>query len=184
MTQRCAEPHFYGGQAVIEGVMMRGPDKYAVAVRRADGEVVVAEKTLVAPTQLPQVDAVAAVRGNVALFDSVTLGWETLQFSADVLAQEERDRLAAEAPAAEEGARARRAPKAESQGISRMAMVLTSLASIAMAVCLFVLLPTYVVDWVLGKGVAGQTMPYMQSVGRNLFEGCIRLLVITGYICW
>lgn len=81
----CAEKHFYGGQAVIEGVMMRGTDRYAVAVRREDGEIVVGEKPIENYGDKHKWAKWPLIRGNVAMVDSLILGFAALQFSADVL---------------------------------------------------------------------------------------------------
>lgn len=187
------EPHFYGGQAVIEGVMMRGKEKYAVAVRREDGEIVLAEKDIVPFSERHPWAKWPFVRGNVSLFESLILGFSSLQFSADVLAQEENERVAAEKAQAAEAMQAdlapdvvegrEGAPEEASEpvgGIGPLLMGLTTAIAFVLAIALFILLPTWVVDWFLGKGVEGAT--YGDSVIRNLVEGCIRLAVITLYI--
>jgi uncharacterized protein YqhQ len=180
---KCEEPHFYGGQAVIEGVMMRGPRKYAVAVRRTDGEVVVAEKDIPSFAERYPWARWPLLRGNVALVDSLVFGFAGLQFSADVLSEEDREKSRAaqdagapEAPV-DEGAKA---GAAEAKGLGGALMLLTTLLSMALAVGLFVVLPTLLVDWSLGKGKEGAA--YSDSVMRNLVEGGIRLAVMMLYI--
>lgn len=186
------EPHFYGGQAVIEGVMMRGKDKYAVAVRREDGEMVLAEKDIVPFAERHPWAKWPFIRGNVGLFEGLMLGFTSLQFSADVLAQEENERVAAEKAKAAEAVQADLAPEVvesreaepegqaqEVGGIGPLLMGLTTAIAFAIAIGLFILLPTWVVDWFLGKG-EGAT--YGESVLRNLVEGGIRLAVIVLYI--
>ena len=172
---KCDEPHFYGGQAVIEGVMMRGTDKYAVAVRRADGEIVLGEKDIPALSGTRKWLKWPFIRGCWALVDSVVLGFASLQFSADILAQEEHRKAreeAGEAPDAEE--------PAGTGGIGAVVMGATTLLASLLAIGLFVVLPTFVVDWVLGK--QPPHVPYSDSVVRNLVEGCFRLAVIVLYI--
>jgi uncharacterized protein YqhQ len=74
--------HSYGGQAVIEGVMMRGRKAMAVSVRRPDGTIL----TEVRPLSGIYRSAVARIpilRGVLLLWDTVGLGWESLSFSAD-----------------------------------------------------------------------------------------------------
>ncbi len=82
---------YIGGQAVLEGVMMRAPTSFAVAVRRRDGSIVVRERAMLAhaggPSRLP------FVRGITSLVESLRLGSEALKFSAD---QMEKDLLADE----------------------------------------------------------------------------------------
>jgi uncharacterized protein YqhQ len=74
--------HSYGGQAVIEGVMMRGRKAMAVSVRRPDGTIL----TEVRPLSGIYRSAVARIpilRGVLLLWDTIGLGWESLSFSAD-----------------------------------------------------------------------------------------------------
>lgn len=188
------EPRFYGGQAVIEGVMMRGADKYAVAVRRADGEIVLAQKNIENFGEKHKWAKWPLVRGNVALIDSLILGFAGLQFSADVLAQEEHEKLAAEAAAKDSDGEDKPEGEAEqaeappgnpgeqeaARGLGPLLMGLTTLIAFALAIGLFILLPTWIVDWLLGK--AAEEATYGDSVLRNLIEGGIRLLVVVLYI--
>jgi uncharacterized protein YqhQ len=71
----------YGGQAVFEGVMMRGSDRYAIAVRRPDGSILVEDKPL--PTWGRRWKDVPVVRGMVALAEALPLGFKALTWSAE-----------------------------------------------------------------------------------------------------
>ncbi len=73
----------YGGQAVIEGVMMRGPKGYAVAVRRPSGEIITRYREAPLPSTKNRVWGWPMIRGVVALVDSLTVGVEALVFSAN-----------------------------------------------------------------------------------------------------
>ena len=85
---------YIGGQAVLEGVMMRAPRSFAVAVRRRDGSIQIRER--------PMADGrtgaarLAALRGIASLVESLRLGSEALRFSAEKM---EEDLLAADAAA-------------------------------------------------------------------------------------
>ena len=82
--------HFhYGGQAVIEGVMMRGQKNMAVAVRNPAGEIVTHDETLSSWIHTSPVTKWPFVRGLVMLWDTLALGIRTLMFSADVALGEE-----------------------------------------------------------------------------------------------
>jgi len=83
----------YGGQAVLEGVMMKGPDRTAVAVRRPDATIVVREQPCVSWTRRNPVLGLPVVRGVVALLETVGLGIEALIYSANQTAEEESERL-------------------------------------------------------------------------------------------
>ena len=93
---------YIGGQAVLEGVMMRAPSSFAVAVRRRDGAILVRERPMVGGRR--GLGKLPFVRGVAALVETIRLGGEALQFSAE---QFERDLLAQEE---EEAAAARRRP--------------------------------------------------------------------------
>lgn len=86
----------YGGQAVIEGVMMRGPDTRAIAVRRPDQSIVVDEKPVGSLTRRVPVLKWPLVRGVVVLIESLVLGIEALTFSAGQAVGEEEELTAKE----------------------------------------------------------------------------------------
>jgi uncharacterized protein YqhQ len=73
-----------GGQAVIEGVMMRAPHSYAVAVRRADGNIVTKGELLDSPADKHRMLKLPLLRGAVVLIQSMVLGIKALNFSAGV----------------------------------------------------------------------------------------------------
>lgn len=79
----------YGGQAVIEGVMMRGPDTCAIAVRRPDQTIVVEQKSVGSLTRRAPVLKWPLVRGVVVLIESLVLGIEALTYSANQATGEE-----------------------------------------------------------------------------------------------
>ncbi len=84
-----SKPFNYGGQAVIEGVMMRGAEKMCVAVRAPDGEIVIHCEKLNPKIYSSFIAKVPFVRGLTMLWDTLGLGIRTLMFSADVAMGEE-----------------------------------------------------------------------------------------------
>jgi uncharacterized protein YqhQ len=72
-----------GGQAVIEGVMMRGPDQIATAVRRKDGSIDLWKKDFVSVTKTNPIWKLPVIRGFVSLIEMMIIGVKTLNFSAD-----------------------------------------------------------------------------------------------------
>ncbi len=88
-----SSPFQYGGQAVIEGVMMRGPESRAIAVRRPDRTVIVDEKPVSSITSRVPVLKWPLVRGVVVLVESLVLGIEALTFSANQAVGEEEEEL-------------------------------------------------------------------------------------------
>jgi len=92
----------YGGQAVIEGVMMRGPDKVATAVRMPSGEIAIHAEEFIPATRRHRLLRLPVIRGGVTLIESLTLGIKALNYSAgvaidDVVSSEEEEALAADA---------------------------------------------------------------------------------------
>ena len=83
------KPSGIGGQAVIEGVMMKNGNKYAVAVRKPNKEIAVETNTL--PERNNKVLSLPIVRGVVAFVDSLSLGMKTLTFSASFYEEEEEE---------------------------------------------------------------------------------------------
>jgi uncharacterized protein YqhQ len=81
----------YGGQAVMEGVMMRGSNSMAVAVRQPDGEIVVHTEPLNPHIYTGWVSKVPFLRALTSLWDVLVLGIRTLMFSADVALAEEEE---------------------------------------------------------------------------------------------
>ena len=92
----------YGGQAVIEGVMMRGPERVATAVRLPSGEIAIHAEEFIPATRKHRLLRMPIVRGGVTLIESLTLGIKALNYSASVamdeaMSPEEEDALAADA---------------------------------------------------------------------------------------
>lgn len=85
----------YGGQAVIEGVMIRGPESRAVAVRRPDATIVVDEKPVRSATGRYKMLKWPLVRGFYALFESMVVGIEALTYSAGQALEGEEEELTA-----------------------------------------------------------------------------------------
>lgn len=83
----------YGGQAVIEGVMMRGPHRTAVAIRRPNGEIFIESQVNCSITNRFPVLKLPLLRGVVALFESLILGIRYLTFSANIAMEEEEEDL-------------------------------------------------------------------------------------------
>ncbi|NJL92731.1 MAG: DUF1385 domain-containing protein [Anaerolineae bacterium] len=86
------KPFFYGGQAVIEGVMMRGAHKAAVAVRDPQGNIQVHEEPLNRALYRGRIAKTPFLRGLVGLWDALGLGTKALMWSAEVALDEEEEK--------------------------------------------------------------------------------------------
>ncbi len=91
LLQALAKPYFYGGQAVMEGVMMRGANHMAVAVRRASGDIVVREERL-RGLYAGRVRNVPLIRGVIVLAETLTLGMRALIYSTNVALDDQGER--------------------------------------------------------------------------------------------
>jgi uncharacterized protein YqhQ len=78
-----------GGQAVLEGVMMRGPSNWAVAVRKPDGDIAEVHQSIKSPMARHRVFRLPVIRGIIALGESLAIGFRALAISANYQAQAE-----------------------------------------------------------------------------------------------
>ena len=78
----------YGGQAVIEGVMMRSPSSWAVAVRTPEGDITEVIRAIESPMKRRRIWRLPIIRGIIALGESLAIGFKALAFSANVMTQE------------------------------------------------------------------------------------------------
>jgi uncharacterized protein YqhQ len=153
-------PVNYGGQAVIEGVMMRGSRALSVAVRNPEGDIVIHTEPLDPRIYGGGLAKVPFVRGVTLLWDALGLGIKSLMFSANVALEEETA----------EGEE----PAKVFEGPVQWTLVAFSLS---MSILLFFVLPTFLASLIeRGLGLTGQ------SILVNLIEGAIRLTLLVGYI--
>ena len=118
---------FVGGQAVIEGVMMRGPKYTATAVREPSGQIVVDRTTTSSISERYPILKKPLLRGCVALYESLVIGMKALSFSAKAAGEEE-------------------------ETMSNKEIALTMVVSTLLAIGLFLALPTYAAKWIPGVG--------------------------------
>lgn len=153
-----AEEVLLGGQAVLEGVMMRAPGAFAVAVRKKGGEVVTFRREVVRLSDRYPALKVPILRGVVVLFQSLALGIQALNFSAEQALEEEQ-------------------PRREVKSSGSWAAFSTLLLALAFALGLFFYLPLLLTD-----GLARLLPALKSSVPYNLAEGAIRIVLFLGYI--
>src|SRR5438067_926649 len=118
-----------GGQAVLEGVMMRGPSNWAVAVRKPDGDIAHVHQPIRSPMARNRLFRLPIVRGVVALGESLAIGFRALAISANYAAQEEK----------EDGE--------VSTELSRGALIFAFVVAIGFAIALFKVTPALITNW-------------------------------------
>ncbi len=144
----------YGGQAVLEGVMMRGPSCWAVAVRTHDGQIAQVVRDISSPMKRHRVWRLPVIRGVVALGESLAIGFRALAISANYAAQEQGD----------EGE-----VKTE---ITRGQIIFSFAIAIGFALMLFKVGPALLTSW----------LPIDDTAWFVIVEGLIRVSVFIAYI--
>jgi uncharacterized protein YqhQ len=147
-----------GGQAVIEGVMMRSPKMVAVAVRRSDGKILLRREEYVSWTKRFRILGTLFIRGGVVLIESLVLGIRALNFSGEV-AMEASDKDGSSGK--ETGGR-----------WSKIGTGFTVFLALGLGIGLFFYLPLLLTEW---TGVEG-------GVWFNLVDGGIRLAFFLAYL--
>ena len=154
-----------GGQALIEGIMMRGPKKQAIVVRTKDGLVKKTEDLKLLKDKYPVVGFVF-IRGVVNFVSSMAIGVRALMFSADHMPEEEQEEPTKFDLWVEK--------KLGSERAEKVLIYFSVVLGIAISVGLFILLPTF---------LAGFVDEFVETrLLRNLVEGILRIAIFISYI--
>lgn len=146
-----------GGQAVMEGVMMKNQERYAVAVRKPDHSIIVETKEYKSFCKIEALRKLPVIRGVVNFVDSLVLGMGTLTFSASFFEEEEG-----------------KEQKETSEKKEKAVMGFTVFLSVLLAVAIFMVAPYYL-SLLFQQFISSQTVIIV-------LEGVIRLLIFIGYI--
>ena len=237
----CARKTSIGGQALLEGIMMKGPKTTAMAVRDPKGNIIL-EKWPTQSANRPKIFKLPIFRGVYGFVESMLSGYKCLMRSAELSGLEELEEELArekeakkqakknkkkgietpaeevvaesaevetaketaeaaaeettpleEAPveeAAAEEAVAKEAPKAEAKkkdkegsGLTTGIMIVASVLGIALAIGLFIMLPTFIYGWI-EKAVP--VLPFenaaLNSLCKSFFEGIFKIAILVGYM--
>jgi uncharacterized protein YqhQ len=142
-----------GGQAVLEGVMMRGPSNWSVAVRKPDGDIAQVSQPIVSPMTRHWLLRLPIIRGVIALGESLAIGFRALAISANYAAQEE----------GEDGE--------VTTELTRGQLIFAFAIAIGFAVLLFKVGPALLTDWI---GI--------EAGWFVIVEGLIRVTVFVLYL--
>src|SRR6476469_2408435 len=146
-----------GGQAVLEGVMMRSPSSWAVAVRKPDGKIAQVVNEIASPMAKRRIWRLPVIRGVIALGESLAIGFRALAISANYAAQEETKE-----GEEEEG----------STELSRGQLIFAFAIAIGFAVLLFKVSPALITNW----------LPVHGTSSFVVVEGAIRVALFVGYL--
>jgi uncharacterized protein YqhQ len=142
-----------GGQAVIEGVMMRSPSSMAIAVRRPNGEIVVKRERLDFFSEKRFFSKLPLVRGVINLISALVLGMKALNFSANQSLEEEKE-------------------------INSWTLGLTFAFALCFGIFLFFLIPLFLTKWLR----FAIPMVSNSGILFNLVDGVIRMMIFLAYL--
>ena len=169
MKQSCKEKNprlgKVGGQAVIEGVMMRSGEHLSVSVRSADGSIQTKNSTFVSARQKHKVLGFPIIRGVVAFIESLRMSFSTLNDAANLLGIEE-----------EEGKFEKWLKKKFGKSALDVLMPIAMVIGVALALVLFIFLPSWVGSLI--SGLVGTDIGLWKSV----IEGVLKILIFVGYM--
>ena len=144
-----------GGQAVLEGVMMRGPSNWAVAVRKPDGAIAQVCRPITSAMARHKLFRLPVIRGVIALGESLAIGFRALSISAQYAAQEEG-----------------KEQEEVSTELSRGALFFAFAVAIVFAVLLFKVTPALITNW----------LPIKTTGWFVIVEGAIRVTIFVVYL--
>lgn len=158
--KKCGHYSGIGGQAVLEGIMMKNGDKYSVAVRKPNGEIEVELDTYHGILEGNKIKELPFIRGVFNFLDSLILGTRSLNFSATFYEDEEEQKEV------KDPAKKARQDKAIA--------TLTTVFAVVLALALFMALPYYASVW-LGNYVRNDSL-------MAILEGIIRIVIFVLYV--
>jgi uncharacterized protein YqhQ len=144
-----------GGQAVLEGVMMRSPGHWALAVRKPDGEIAELNHPIRSPMARHRIFRLPVIRGVVALGESLAIGFRALAISANYAAQDPEKK-----------------DDEVSTELSRGALIFAFALAIGFAVMLFKVTPALITNW----------LPIETTGAFVVVEGLIRVTIFIAYL--
>ena len=163
------EETLVGGQAVMEGVMMRAPHSYCVAVRKASGEVVTEEMPVARPSEKHPILKLPVLRGLGVLGQAMSLGMKALQFSANAALDESKGDETKELKEGE-------AP-AKKEEVSNWMMGLQIAFSVGFFIVMYKLLPLKLAS------MAADAIPALKGqIAFNAVDGVIRLTIFIVFL--
>ena len=171
---------YIGGQAVLEGVMMKGPESYALAVRKPDKEIEVKVTEYISFGEKHKACRLPLIRGVVNFIESLYIGMKTLMDSSEYLEEEETsgstDKNKSKHDKNDSDKKDSVRLNADEKGSDSNAgyLIGTLIVSLVIAIGIFMLLPAFIAN-LLYKVTSS-------SIIVNVFEGLLRLAIFIGYV--
>lgn len=158
-----------GGQAVMEGVMMKGPKEIAIAVRKPDHEIIVEKRQISSVLQKSKILKLPVIRGCIAFFESMIIGVKALMFSAEFFDLEDDSEQQSKLDKWLEDKLGDK--------IKDVVIYFSVILSIIFSVGLFFMLPNFIAEL-----LAHYTRLEVEGVTRTLIEGVIRMAIFLSYV--
>lgn len=166
-----------GGQALIEGILMRNENDYAISVRRSNQEIIT-KKDIVKSNKIKDVlKKIPIVRGVVNFLSSIALGYEALSYSASMYEEDIKEEERKQENIEKEDKKKEKISQKESKdsnSINGVAMAFTMVFSLALSVSLFIILPYFLANILTAFGFS--------DIVTAIAEGIIRIAIFFGYM--
>lgn len=179
-----------GGQALIEGIMMRGPHKTAMAVRHTSGEIIIKEWET-DRSNMPKILKLPIIRGVYNFIMSMKLGYKCLMESAEMSGledEEPQNKTSSENTTdnfaetdnlsnTDNNTDTNKAQKKDNNALMNVLMVVASVLGVSIALLLFIYLPSQIFSWI------AKAFPVLEGrFLRSLFEGILRIAIFVLYM--
>lgn len=161
-----------GGQAVMEGIMMRHKDQYAIAVRRPDKEIEVKIEDYKSVLPFGKAAKLPIIRGVCSFVDSLVIGMKCLMYSASFFEEEEDEQTKAKKAMLTEEQKDQAAKKEERD--NKVLMTFTMILSVVLSIGLFILLPFFAASFLRKVTDSDLLITMVESV--------LRILIFLGYM--
>ena len=158
-----------GGQAVMEGVMMRGPKEIAIAVRKPDKEIIIEKRPVASVLQKNKFLKLPIIRGCISFFESMITGVKALMFSAEFFDIEGEETT--------ESKFDKWLEEKLGDKIKDVVIYFSVILSIILSVGLFFMLPNFIAEL-----IAKITPMEVEGTLRTLIEGAVRLVIFLTYL--
>ena len=153
-----------GGQALIEGIMMRGPKRSVMAVRKKDGTIDIRERTFTNLKEKYPILKLPIIRGVAGFIESMTVGYKAMMDSAEISGYLDEDEIQSEKE------------KKNSGAVMTVITIVASVLAVIISVGLFIYLPSLAFKGI--NFLAGGVLSPIQS----LFEGILKIIIFLGYM--
>lgn len=175
----CARKTSIGGQALLEGIMMVGPKRTAMAVRDPEGNIVLEEWENKQPRHA-KLRKIPVLRGVLNFISTMKMGYKALMRSAEIAMPEEM-----------EEEKQQKKQKKQKEGkqdkgdsvLMGVVMTIASVLGVVISVGLFIMLPTFIFDW------CSKIMPFLKpdnaalsSLVKSVFEGFLKIAILVAYM--